>query len=177
MATPSRRKRPEPAKLPSLTQTQLTKTSAADDFPSSSVSRGIPSSTKKILATDVFVDKHVHRTDKAGIASVDQTPTRRSARSIEEPWLTMESADACSTPSRLSNSSLKPPDGLARGTSKAQEVLSMKSDLEWQTSVFQATPFEDSLSQTPKTHATSPSPRVGESDIYASLGWNYEIDD
>lgn len=183
MATPSRRKRPEPAKLPSLLQMQPVTTSEADDLPSSSVSRGIPSSTQKIRATDVSVAKYIHHIDKTGMTSVNQTPTRGSARFIEDPCLTaMKGADVCSTPSRLSKAPLKPPDGSATRMPGVQEVFSMKADLEWQTLSlptpgFQANPCKDLFSQARKTHGASKSPRAGESDIYASLGWNYEIDD
>lgn len=133
------------------------------------------------------VDEYFHDNDKFTVDNVDETPSKGSARFLDDASFlgSGERTDAQWKPSKLSYSLLKPPDEPWRsstGGPKVQEAIPVEFDSDGRASplptfIPQATPCKQSLSQAPNRPALSPAVLLEESDIYASLGWNNDVDD
>ena len=192
MATPSKKKKAEAYKLPSLSQARNGPTAyEVDEIPPSSVSH-IPSSTMKVCGPTSSSDKELNKTFKRPSSFVDQTPTRSSAKFSDHPSFPSDRA----SPGGLSQhqrsySFLKPP-GVAKTSDEphrfpawhanAHETPPKQDRVVLQTSPMPAPNFAGTPCKRPSAKSRdfgtpSRSSQREEQDIYASLGWNDDIDD
>ena len=146
-----------------------------NEVPSSSVSQVIPSSTRKLSGTRSSGDKIADRGGQGHLALVNQTPTKGSARFFDRSSLSAgENAIVASSQPR--------PCGPPNWNSEAQETPSKRPQCQSPmmprpVSNIQATPCKSIPTQVPIIDTPLSSSQTGEPDLYATLGWNYEIDD
>lgn len=184
LATPSRKGRPLPYNLPSLPQIPSTDTCEIDEVQSSSVSYVISSSTRKIPVEEIAIEDNINDENKSIMTIVDQTPTRRPSRLAADTFLPMTRHNP-STPSKGSTSFRKPPNDDRKPMPKlsiVQDAFVVGRDPQRRISPLpmpsvQATPLKQVIPHASSSQTPSPSTHPEESDIYASLGWNYDFDD
>ena len=173
MATPSKNKNAVPYHLPSLLQTQNAPLPAeVDEVPPSSACQMIPSSTGKLLETRSYSKKPAARGDRTHLMPFDQTPSRGSAKFLDHSSLSMEDPP-------VSINFQSQVQKLPTWTSGVQETPSKTSDHLSSTPIFniQVTPCKAAPVRDSPLDAPSPCSQVEEPDVYASLGWDYEVDD
>ena len=174
MATPSKNKNAGTYRLPSLPEYQhATLPSEVHEVPPSSANQVEPSSMVKVLDTISFVENHTTRKDRQRFLPLDQTPSRGPAKFVDRFSLYAGEPPIYTS---CQSQALRPPTyGIQETPSKRSNQQSSAPPRPLYST--QLTPCKAIPVQRSAPDVLSPYPQIEEEDLYASLGWNDEVDD